>query len=220
MGLHTGEAEIRDASYYGTAVNRAARVMAIAWGGQVVCTATTASLLADDVELEDLGEHRLRDLSRPERVWQLGAGSFPPLRSGSTLPGNLPTQLTEFVGRESELRDIGEAVESARIVTLTGVGGAGKTRLALQSAAEVQPKFRHGAWLCELAPLTSPDAVEPLVAGALECRGERRRRLGLRDRRQGARPAVAAGARQLRARARRRRTVGRRDRSGLPSRSS
>ena len=167
MGLHTGEAEIRDASYYGTAVNRAARVMAIAWGGQVVCTATTASLLADDVELEDLGEHRLRDLSRPERVWQLGAGSFPPLRSGSTLPGNLPTQLTEFVGRESELRDIGEAVESARIVTLTGVGGAGKTRLALQSAAEVQPQFQHGAWLCELAPLTSPDAVEPLVAGAL-----------------------------------------------------
>ena len=141
--------------------------MAIAWGGQVVCTATTASLLADDLELEDLGEHRLRDLSRPERVWQLGSGSFPPLRSGSTLPGNLPTQVTEFVGREAELRDVGEAVESARIITLTGVGGAGKTRLALQSAAEAQPQFRHGAWLCELAPLTSPDAVDPLVAGVL-----------------------------------------------------
>ena len=167
MGLHTGEAEIRDASYYGSAVNRAARVMAIAWGGQVVCTATTASLLADDLELEDLGEHRLRDLSRPERVWQLGSGSFPPLRSGSTLPGNLPTQVTEFVGREAELRDVGEAVESARIITLTGVGGAGKTRLALQSAAEAQPQFRHGAWLCELDPLTSTEAVEPLVAGGL-----------------------------------------------------
>ena len=104
MGLHTGEAEVRDESYYGSAVNRAARVMAIAWGGQVVCTASTASLLMDELELCDLGEHRLRDLSRPERVWQLGSMSFPPLRSGSTLPGNLPTQLTEFVGREAELR--------------------------------------------------------------------------------------------------------------------
>ena len=87
------------------------------------------------------------------------------MRSGSNLPGNLPTQVTEFVGREAELRGVGEALESARIVTLTGVGGAGKTRLALQSAAEVQPRFRHGVWLCELAPLTSPDAVGPLVAG-------------------------------------------------------
>ena len=167
MGLHSGEAELRDESYFGSAVNRAARVMAIAWGGQAVCTATTASLLADDLELQDLGEHRLRDLSRPERVWQLGSASFPPLRSGSTLPGNLPTQVTEFIGRDAELRDVREAIGSARIVTLTGVGGAGKTRLALQCAAEVQPQFRHGVWLCELAPLTSPDAVEPLVAGVL-----------------------------------------------------
>jgi predicted ATPase/class 3 adenylate cyclase len=168
MGLHTGEAEIRDASYYGGAVNRAARVMAIAWGGQVVCTATTASLLAEDVELCDLGEHRLRDLSRPERVWQLGSSaSFPPLRSGSNLPGNLPTQVTEFVGRAAELQSLHEAVESARVVTLTGVGGAGKTRLALQFAAEAQPEFRNGAWLCDLAPLTSPDAVAPAVAAVI-----------------------------------------------------
>jgi predicted ATPase/class 3 adenylate cyclase len=167
MGLHTGHAEIRDASYYGSAVNRAARVMAIAWGGQVVCTATTASLLTDELELCDLGEHRLRDLSRPEHVWQIGSASFPPLRSGSTLPGNLPTQLTEFVGREAELQRMREAVRAARIVTLTGVGGAGKTRLALQFAAEAQPAFRDGVWLCELAPLTSPDAVGPLVGGVL-----------------------------------------------------
>jgi predicted ATPase len=168
MGLHSGEAEVRDASYFGTAVNRAARVMAIAWGGQAVCTAATASLLLDSFELCDLGEHRLRDLSRPERVWQLGAPtSFPPLRSGTNLPGNLPTQMTEFVGRAAELRSVTAALEDARIVTLTGVGGAGKTRLALQFAAEAQPRFRHGAWLCELAPLTSPDAVAPLVAGVM-----------------------------------------------------
>ena len=96
-----------------------------------------------------------------------GSVSFPPLRSGSNLPGNLPTQVTEFVGREAELRSVREAVESARVVTLTGVGGAGKTRLALQFAAEAQPGFRHGVWLCELAPLTSSDAVGPLVGGVM-----------------------------------------------------
>jgi len=133
-----------------------------------VCTAATASLLVDELELCDLGEHRLRDLGRPEHVWQLGAStSFPPLRSGSNLPGNLPTQVTEFVGRVSELENVRVAVESARVVTLTGVGGAGKTRLALQFAAEAQPRFRHGAWLCEFAPLTSPDAVGPLVASVM-----------------------------------------------------
>jgi hypothetical protein len=122
MGLHTGEAEVRDASYFGSAVNRASRVMAIAWGGQVVCTAATAALLVDDLELHDLGEHRLRDLSRPEQVWQLGGStSFPPLRSGANLPGNLPIQVTEFVGREAELRSVREAVDTARIVTLTGL---------------------------------------------------------------------------------------------------
>ena len=87
MGLHTGEAEVRDESYYGSAVNRAARVMAIAWGGQVVCTASTASLLVDDLELCDLGEHRLRDLSRPERVWQLGVDEFSAVAFGFDLAG-------------------------------------------------------------------------------------------------------------------------------------
>jgi predicted ATPase len=167
MGLHTGEAEARGASYYGRSVNRAARVMAIAWGGQVVCTASTASLLVDELELRDLGEHRLRDLSRPEHVWQLGSASFPPLRSGSTLPGNLPIQLTDFVGRQTELEAIRSSIESARLVTLTGVGGAGKTRLALQFAAEAQHRFRDGVWFCDLAPLTSSDAVSPLIGDIL-----------------------------------------------------
>jgi predicted ATPase/class 3 adenylate cyclase len=170
MGVNTGETDERGGDYFGPTLNRAGRLRDIAHGGQVLCSELTARLLADGihaVEMVDLGEHRLRDLSRPERVWQLGSRRFPPLRSGANLPGNLPTQLTEFVGRESELRNVHEALETARIVTLTGVGGAGKTRLALQFAAEVQPRFRHGAWLCELAPLTSPDAVGPLVASVM-----------------------------------------------------
>jgi predicted ATPase len=168
MGLNTGETDERDGDYFGPTLNRAGRLRDIAHGGQVLCSDLTSRLLSEglqQVELVDLGEHRLRDLSRPEHVWQLGrAATFPPLRSGSNLPGNLPTQATEFVGRVAELRGVAEAVEAARVVTLTGAGGAGKTRLALQFAAEAQPGFRHGVWLCDLAPLTSPDGVGPLVA--------------------------------------------------------
>ena len=172
MGLHTGVAELRDDDYFGSSVNRAARLLGVAHGGQIVVSQATADLardeLGDGVGLLDLGEVRLRDLSRPERVFQLVhpelERDFPSLQSVGELAGNLPTEVTEFVGREAELRSVREAVESARIVTLTGVGGVGKTRLALQFAAEAQPRFRHGAWLCELAPLTSSDAVGSLVA--------------------------------------------------------
>lgn len=173
MGLHAGDGELRsDGQYVNQPLNRCARLMAIANGGQVLVSEIVESLvrgaLPPDVGLLDLGEHRLRNLARPIGVFQVTHRSlpreFPPLRSLDVLPGNLPTQVTEFVGREAELRSIREAVESARIVTLTGVGGAGKTRLSLQFAAEAQPRFRHGAWLCELASLTSPDAVAPVVA--------------------------------------------------------
>jgi predicted ATPase/class 3 adenylate cyclase len=172
IGLHTGAAELRDDDYFGSSVNRAARLMGVAHGGQIVVSQATADLARDElgegVGLVDLGEVRLRDLSRPERVFQLVhpelERDFPPLQSVDELAGNLPTQVTDFVGREAELRSLREAVESARIITLTGVGGVGKTRLALQFAAEAQPRFRHGAWLCDLAPLTSADAVGPLVA--------------------------------------------------------
>jgi predicted ATPase/class 3 adenylate cyclase len=176
MGVHAGEGELRpDGQYVNQPLNRCARLMAIANGGQVVVSETVESLVREalptEVGLLDLGEHRLRDLARPIGVFQVTHPAlpreFPPLRSLDVMPGNLPTQVTEFVGREAELRSIREAVESARIVTLTGVGGAGKTRLALQFAAEAQPRFRHGAWLCELAPLTSPDAVAPLVADVM-----------------------------------------------------
>ena len=171
MGLNTGETDEREGDYFGPTLNRAGRLRDIAHGGQVLCSELTSRLLSEGlqpVELVDLGEHRLRDLSRPERVWQIGASeSFPPLRSTENLPGNLPTQLTEFFGREAELRDLRDAFGEARLVTLTGVGGAGKSRLALQYAADAQPGFRDGAWLCALAPLTSPDAVGPLVASVV-----------------------------------------------------
>ena len=168
IGLNTGETDERGGDYFGPTLNRAGRLRDIAHGGQALCSELTARLLAEGVqpmELIDLGEHRLRDLSRVERVWQLGASPrFGPLRSVSNLPGNLPPQLTEFVGREAELLRLHDALESARIMTLTGVGGAGKTRLGIQFAAAVQSRFRDGVWLVDLAPLTSADAVGPLVA--------------------------------------------------------
>ena len=150
---------MRDGDYFGTAVNRSARVMAIAHGGQVVCTGTTAGLVGDrlpaGVRLLDLGPHRLRDLSWPEQIHQVVVPElrqdFPRLRSLDALPGNLPIQPTAFVGREREVKELAEAILSARIVTLTGVGGVGKTRLALQAAAEVATSFGDGAWLVELA---------------------------------------------------------------------
>jgi hypothetical protein len=167
MALHTGEAEERDGDYFGPAVNRVARLMALAHGGQVVCSSVTAELLGG-VELVDLGEHRLRDLSAPVRVFQVGTGGFPPLRSLDVFPGNLPLQVSSFIGREREVGRTVAALHEARVVTLTGVGGVGKTRLALQVAAEVLPRFREGAWLVELAPLRDPSATADALAGVFE----------------------------------------------------
>ena len=172
MGLHTCEVEVRDGDYYGSAVNRAARLMSTAHGGQVVLSAVTAELTRDaGFELRDLGEHRLAGLSRPERVWQLSTGRgtkvFPPLRSLDALPGNLPRQVTSFVGRNAELDSLIEIVRTRTLVTLTGVGGVGKTRLALETAAAMVGEFDDGAWLCELAPVTDPAAVWDRLAAAL-----------------------------------------------------
>lgn len=171
MGLHTGEAELRDGDYYGSAVNRAARIMSIGHGGQVLLSASTASLVADATtagsSLLDLGEHRLRDLSRPERIFQLVVeeltSDFPPLKSLDAFPGNLPIQLNTFVGRERELAEVKRLLATTRLLTLTGPGGTGKTRLSLQVAADSQAGFTHGVWLVELAPLADPE----LVAGAV-----------------------------------------------------
>jgi predicted ATPase/class 3 adenylate cyclase len=177
MGVHTGPAEQRDGDYFGTAVNRAARVMSAAHGGQVLVSLTTEELLRDSgapVELVDLGEHRLRDLSTEERLFQLVVDGltrdFPPLRTLDTYRGNLPPQTTSFVGREAELDSIADALRSSRLVTITGSGGVGKTRLATQVAAELLPVFPSGAWLCELAAASDGDTMLQVVASTLGVR--------------------------------------------------
>jgi predicted ATPase len=149
--------------------------MVLAHGGQVVVSSATADVAADslppEVKLADLGEHLLRDLSRRERVFQVeapGLGSeFPPLRSVDAMPGNLPVQPTSFVGRSDEVRDLRAALGRAALVTVTGVGGAGKTRLAVQVAADLLPTFADGAWLCELAAAADADTLAQVVASTL-----------------------------------------------------
>jgi predicted ATPase/class 3 adenylate cyclase len=167
MGVHTGEAQERDGDYFGPPVNRAARIMAAGHGGQVLVSAATAELVTD-IELHDLGEHRLRDLSRPEHVWQIGAGEFTALRTLDTARTNLPTQLTSFVGREREAEELVELLASNRMITLCGVGGVGKTRLALHAAADLVGSVRGGVWLVELAPARSGDDVIAALATVWE----------------------------------------------------
>jgi predicted ATPase len=166
MGVHTGVVEERDGDYFGPAVNRAARIMAIGHGGQILCSSVTAGLL-DGTELVDLGEHRLRDLSGPQRVFQAGAGAFPNVQSLEAFASNLPAQATAFVGRDVQLEEVAAALSASRLVTLTGVGGVGKTRLAIQAAADLLPHYRDGAWLVDLAPAVEPEALVEVVATAL-----------------------------------------------------
>ena len=167
MGLHTGVAEERDGDYFGPAVNRPARLMALGHGGQILCSSATAELL-DGVKLVDLGEHQLRDLSSPVHVFQVGGEVFPALQALDSYPSNLPAQTGSFVGRSAELAEVIEALESSRVVTLTGVGGVGKTRLALHAAADMLHEFRDGAWLVELAPVLDPDLLLEVVARAID----------------------------------------------------
>jgi len=176
MGIHSGDAIARDGDYYGPAVNRAARVMSAGHGGQVVLSLASAELvrdfLPDGVTLIDLGEHRLPDIARPERMFQLAASDlradFPPLRTMDAMPGNLPRQLASFVGREREREVISAAVAEARLVTLTGVAGVGKSRLALQVAADRASRYPDGAWLCDLSTVDNADALAELVADTLD----------------------------------------------------
>jgi predicted ATPase len=173
MGLHTGEADERHGDYFGPDVSRTARLMAVAHGGQIVCSQQTADLarghLPGGASLADLGVHRLRDLSEPQRVFQVvGDGltsGFPPLLSMDAFPGNLPLQVSTFIGRDVELAGVAKALAEGRVVTLTGAGGVGKTRVALRAAAEELPRFREGAWLAELQAVRDPEAVAGAVAG-------------------------------------------------------
>jgi predicted ATPase/class 3 adenylate cyclase len=179
IALHTAEAQLRDeGNYFGQAINRCARLRAVAHGGQVLLSRTTRDLaldrLPEDAELTDLGVHRLRDLGRPEHVFGLVhpdlPAEFAPLRSLDTLPTNLPGELTSFVGRRAELAQIGESLQRARLLTLTGAGGCGKTRLALQAAADAMDRHSEGVWWVELARLTDPTLVPAAVISALGLR--------------------------------------------------
>ena len=168
MGICTGEVELRVDDYFGPALNRAARTMAAGHGGQVLVAASTAALV-EGVELADLGEHRLRDLSQPQRLYQVrGEGlkkDFPALKTLDSAPGNLPTQASSFLGREKDLAQVVTLLHGSRLVTLAGVGGVGKTRLALQVAAEVSANYPDGTWLVELAAVGDPDSTAPAIAG-------------------------------------------------------
>jgi predicted ATPase/class 3 adenylate cyclase len=178
MGLHTGEAELRDGDYYGGALNRAARIMAAGHGGQVLLSAATAELvrrqLSADTTLIDLGEHHLKGLLQSEHIFQVSApdlaAEFPSLNSLSAATHNLPTQLTTFIGRERELTETQAELGSARLLTLIGPGGTGKTRLALELAATQLDRFKDGVWLVELAPIVDPAFIVSTIAAVFELR--------------------------------------------------
>jgi predicted ATPase/class 3 adenylate cyclase len=173
IGLHTDEAVLNDGHYANRPLNRCARLMAAAHGGQILMSDATEALvrsqLPDGATLLDLGKHRLRDLAGRMHIFQLVhpdlPGAFPTLRTLDAFAGNLPLQVSSFIGRARELKQIAAALGEARVVTLIGVGGVGKTRLALQVAEQVLPRFGDGAWLCELAPIRDAAGVDDAVAG-------------------------------------------------------
>jgi predicted ATPase len=170
MGIATGEAELREGDYFGAVLNRAARVMAAGHGGQVLLAESTAGLLSG-VDLVDLGPRRLRDLPTAVGLFQVQAEGlrtdFPPLRALDVSPGNLRAATTSFIGRESEAGEVQAAVKGHRLVTLTGVGGVGKTRLALEVAGRLVDEFPDGVWVFELAAVADPAAVPDAVAAVL-----------------------------------------------------
>jgi predicted ATPase len=170
MGIATGEAELREGDYFGAVLNRAARVMAAGHGGQILVADSTAVLLGG-ADLADLGPRRLRDLPTPVGLFQVQAEGlrteFPPLRALDAGPGNLRPAPTSFIGRESELDEVQAAVKAHRLVTLTGVGGVGKTRLAVEVAARLVDEFPDGVWFFELAAVSDPAAVPDAVAAVL-----------------------------------------------------
>jgi len=186
MGLHTGEPRLAETGgYVGMDVHRAARICHAGNGGQILLSDVTRALVEADLPpettLRDLGEHRLKDLSQPLHLFQLSIRGlptdFPPLRSLNVFPHNLPIQLTSFVGRDREVAEMARLVSSTRLVTVTGVGGGGKTRLALQVAAEVLEGFPDGVWLVELSALGNPTLIAQATASVLGVREQPNRQL-------------------------------------------
>src|SRR5579871_6854216 len=180
MALHTGAAEERDNDYFGPALNRVARLLSIGHGEQVLLSMPAEELVKDSLpegcSLKDMGSHRLKDLQQPEHVFQLIApdlpAEFPPLRSLQAFANNLPNQLTSFIGRDKEIEAVKSLLAKSRLLTLTGSGGCGKTRLALQVAADLIEEFADGVWLVELAALSDPSLLPQAVASALGVREE------------------------------------------------
>jgi len=179
-GLHAGIEDERGNDFYGTAVNRAARIMSVAHGGQVLVSHAVASLLRDrlpsDIALRPLGRVRLRDLSEPEDVFQVGharlRAEFPALRSLESTPNNLPHGLTSFIGRERELAEVRERLRATRLLTIFGIGGLGKSRLSLQAASASLDQFPDGVWFVELAPVSDPRLVAQALASVLGIRDD------------------------------------------------
>ena len=175
MGLHTGQAVERGGDYLGPDVNRVARLMSIGHGGQVLISGAVHELiedsLPDGVSLVDLGLRRLKDLTQPEQVWQVTLvglpADFPPLNSLDARPNNLPMHVTAFIGRERDLDDVKTLLGKHRLVTITGSGGVGKTRVALQVGADLMDRFPNGVWFADLAPITDPELVASVVASAV-----------------------------------------------------
>jgi predicted ATPase/class 3 adenylate cyclase len=175
MGLHSGEGLISGGSYVGLDVHRAARISSAGNGGQVLLSASTHALvegsLPDGVSLREMGEHRLKDLSRPERIWELvieGVPSdFPALHTLNAVPNNLPTQLTSFLGRQREIAEARQLLVDGRLLTLTGPGGTGKTRLSLQIAADASDRYPDGIYFVPLGTIADADLVLPTIAQAL-----------------------------------------------------
>ena len=180
IGLHTGAADLRMGDYYGSAVNRSARLRGLGYGGQTLVSLTTKELVQDSlpkgVSLEDLGFHSLKGLSRSENVFQLIIPGlpheFPALKSLENLPNNLPSQTTEFIGRDEEVEEIVEILckRSVRLLTLTGPGGTGKTRLSQESAASMLDSFPDGVYFIPLAPISDPELVPTTIARAIGVR--------------------------------------------------
>ncbi len=185
IGLHTGDAQLRAGDYYGPDVNRCARIRGAAHGGQTLLSSKTAELaslgLPAGASLRSLGPHRLKDLQRPEQLFQLLhrdlQDEFPPLLTLDAYPNNLPLQLTTFIGREREITEVKRLLSKQRLVTLVGAGGCGKTRLAIQVAADLSDSFEDGVWLVELASLLESDLVPQAVAAAVGVREEPSRNL-------------------------------------------
>jgi predicted ATPase/class 3 adenylate cyclase/DNA-binding CsgD family transcriptional regulator len=171
MGLHTGDAIERDRTYFGSEVNRAARLMSLAHGGQVLVSDAAEVLLRDRLALRPLGEHRLRGLHGRMSVYQVVAdglaAEFPVLRSVDPFTGNLPQQLSSLIGRENVVAELAELVRTSRLITLSGLGGVGKTRLALEVGAEAGGEFPDGVWMIELASIGDPASIPSAIATVL-----------------------------------------------------